>query len=216
MQIEKYESIQRKVEEMEKRELEFSQTRSNFVLEKFICKGEYTPLTQWRALSHNSYVAMTEVRRLILENERQSRKIKILEEDKPLNWDLDILQAQHIIQQNEVRLSGLGKEIDFMEKLCKVLEEKNGKPFTAKQKDEEESKYWKLRLTNQMLQSVEGHRTGTGEGNIASLINAMDEGIIDSDINKVDTINYTDINQIALHAFDNKKELQKLLFDKGE
>ena len=210
-----YSNIQKQIDVMVNYEKEFAQSRSQFVLEKFICGGEHTPLTRYRTTSHNAYVALTEVRRLIIDNERNSRKIKRLEDNQPLDYDLDILGFLHQIEQNEIRIKGLSQEIDFMNEICAQLEKENKKPFTYDQLNKEEAAYWQKRLATQMLNSIEGRTSGAGEGNVNSLKNGMEDSVLPDSINNIEAFNYLDTNRIANIAYENAPSLKKM-FIKGE
>lgn len=142
--------VENQLQKMENRAKEFCQSRSNFQIEKFIACDEYTPITKFRHVAHNSFVAMQECRRMLVDLERKRRKIKnlqyaidyqvpieVIESGKPLlkipdnqsinihfkDYDLDIFDISTQITDIEIRLKGLFKEIDYMESICNKLEE---------------------------------------------------------------------------------------------
>lgn len=204
--------------EMEARQREFCQCRSNHQIEKFIACEEYSPITRYRHVGHNSYVALQEVRRLFIEKERLLRKISRLESlaqsgantDNP-DWDLDKLEALRRIPDIEIRISGLLKEIDLMEKICKELEKQNGKPFTAEQLQAEEPEYWRKRFANQMLNEKESHITGVGQGNLMSYRMSLEQPILPDSKQYIENpFNYHSIDELGTAALSSRKRLDTL------
>ena len=192
----RFSSIEARLEKMSKRANEFCQTRSNHQIEKFICEDEYTPITKFRHVAHNSYVAMQEIRRMVIERERILREIDakqtIYEEYqnnpnvKPFkegerieDYDLDIYEKSRQLDDLEIRIKGLSQEVDYMETICDKLEEENGKPFTAEQYQEEEPIYWQKRFATQMHQSQIGQQLGIGEGNYRSYLQSIAKPVLD-------------------------------------
>ena len=80
IQDERFKKIEKQLTKMEDRAKEFCQSRSNFQIEKFIACDEYTPITKFRHVAHNSFVAMQECRRMIVDLERKRRRIENLQE----------------------------------------------------------------------------------------------------------------------------------------
>ena len=216
----RFSRVEQQLENMKERASEFAQTRSNFQLEKFVGCDEYTPITKFRHLAHNSYVTMQEARRLMIDSEKKRRKITKITKKLELakdsedvtadDADLDVYELSRQLEEQDIRIKGLLKEVDFMEHLCEELEKKNGKPFTAQQFQAEEPEYWRKRFANQMLRSIEGSKSGAGEGNVMSLWMAEEDPIADDSINKIDPLNFHDINQIATAAFQGRKGLDDL------
>jgi len=216
----RFTTVEQQLDKMKDRAGEFAQTRSNFMIEKFIGCDEYTPITKFRHLAHNSYVTMQEARRLIIDQEKKSRKItklnKKLEDAKGSadptaeDADLELYELSRQMEEQEIRIKGLLKEVDYMEHLCEELEKKNGKPFTSEQFQAEEPEYWRKRFANQMLRAVEGGKTGVGEGNLMSLWMAEEEPIAADSKNKINPFNFHDIDQIATIAFESREGLNDL------
>jgi len=233
--------VETQIEKMQKRADEFCQSRSNFQIEKFIACDEYTPITQFRHIAHNSYVAAQEARRSLIERERLTRKITKLEfclkhnvdlENAHLpsdinksvvdphfnDYDLDIYEASRQLDNIDIRIKGLLKEINYMEAICDTLEEneisETGTGFTAEKYQEREPEYWDLRLKNQAHRSQIGTNTGVGEGNYMSILNACAEPIIKNSKNTIGKISL-DINELAVSALLPRSGVnEKFLVDK--
>jgi hypothetical protein len=183
---ERFNKVENKLYKMIKREKDFAQKRTNFQIEKFIGCSEYTPITQFRLLSHNSFVILQEVRKELISIERKQRQLGRKEKSKHIDKDLDILDLELEIENCNIRIMGLMKEIDLFEKCCEELEIRNGKPFTPEQLQEEEPLYWSKRLSNQIRQTQLGNQTGMGEGNLNSFENALAEPILKNSINIIE------------------------------
>jgi len=212
----RFSEIASRCDKMMRREEEFCQSRSNHQIEKFIAGDEYTPITKFRLVSHNSFVCLQEVRRLLIDRERNLRRIKnnqILldkhkEDTKFNNLDLDNYEIEIQLNDIEIRVKGLLKEIDYMEQICDRLEEKNGKPFTNEQLQEEEPEYWRKRLSSQMARDILGNSLGVGSGNIASYLQSIEKPILDN--SKLQTIpfNIRDVSEIIDIAFKDREGLK--------
>ena len=223
----RFSPVEARLEKMKVRAEEFCQSRSNFQIEKFIACDEYTPITKFRHVSHNSYVTMQEVRRAMIDKERKERDLR--EKQKQLDGieinnskdlasittnrdlDLDIYEISRQLEEIDIRIKGLLKEVDYMEAICDQLEKENGKPFTAEQYQAEEPKYWQRRLSSQMLRSVEDKRSGTGEGNIMSTWMAMENPILPNSPNQINPVNVHDLNQLATFALSGRKGVAEYL-----
>lgn len=202
----RFSKVEEALNKMYKRQMEFCQTRSKFQIEKFIACEEYSDITKFRSISHNSYIAMQEVRRMIIERERKLREIKEKEKTKPLNYDLDIYEINRQLDDIELRIKGLLQEVDYMEEICKELEKKNGKPFTYEQFENEEPEYWQKRLANQMHVSQIGMQTGIGEGNYKSYLMGLEQSIL-NDNKEITPFNITDLNAIATVALKDRERI---------
>ena len=213
---ERFNEVEERLNKMQKRADEFCQTRSNFQLEKFVAGDEYTPISKFRHVAHNSYIAMQEVRRMMIDKERKLRKIKRLEEcikfqtvleDKMhgdiknlnteydphfMDYDLDILEVSRQLEDIDIRIKGLLKEIDYMEAICDELEKReiaeSGSGFTAEKFQAAEPEYWRTRLINQMHRSQSGQQLGVGEGNYMSMLMASEDPILPDSKNQIGLI----------------------------
>lgn len=219
----RFTNIEDKLKQMYDRQIEFCQSRSKFQISKFICCDEYTLTTKYRSIAHNSFVALQEVRRMLIEKERKQREITyktdcIKENINCDNYDLDIYELSRQLEDMEIRIKGLLKEIDYMEKLCTELEKQNGKPFTYEQLEAEEPVYWQRRLANQMHTSQIGSQYGIGEGNYNSYLMAAEPSPIPTEANQIQPFNIQDVNSIATEAIKDRNGLNKLLLveNKGE
>lgn len=204
----RFNNVEQRLEKMKERATEFCQCRSNFQIEKFIACTEYTDATKFKHVSHNSYVTMQEVRRLLIDRERKLREIKrkseLMNNHKEYDYDLDVYELSRQLEDIDIRIKGLLKEVDYMEHICDELEHKNGKPFTAQQLDDEEPIYWERRLASQMFNSQQGAKWGIGEGNLQSYFNALETPVLPGSKNNINPIYYGNEQQLAALALGNK------------
>ena len=203
----RYSSIEEKLKQMYDRQMEFCQTRSKFQISKFICCDEYTLTSKYRSISHNSYVALQEVKRLLIQKERLIDKLNEISINE---LTLDKLEYNMQLDDLEIRIKGLLKEIDYMEQICSELEKQNGKPFTYEQLEAEEPEYWRRRLAGQMHNSQIGNQYGIGEGNYHSYLMALEESPL-KDNKQIEPINIQDINAIATIALKDREGVNKYL-----
>ena len=208
---ERFKQVEDQLKKMKERAEEFCQTRSNFQIEKFIACDEYTPITRFKHVAHNSYVTMQEVRRELIERERLIRKIAKLQEKqeacgdpKKKDRDLDILEISRQLEDLDLRIKGLLKEVDLMESICNALEEeeieKTGTGFTDEKFQSQEPEYWTIRLANQMHQAQIGQQSGVGEGNYGSALMAAEKPILDGSKNEIAPLPIGNMNDIAALA----------------
>ena len=188
----RFKDVEKQIEKMQVRAKEFCQTRSDHQLEKFIACEEYTPISKFRHTSHNSYVAMQEIRRMIIDRERKLREIARKQESFDNNeqgsedYDLDIYELERQLEDVDIRISGLSKEVDYMEKICDHLEKdeivETGSGFTSEKYQDREPDYWRKRFANQMHRTQMGTQLGVGEGNYMSYLQSLQTPILpDSD-----------------------------------
>lgn len=216
----RFEAINKRLELMRERQEEFCQSRSAFQIEKFIACSEHTPASRFRTVSHNSYVALQEARRLMIERERKQRKIDKLEimiKEKGSgcrsyeDCDLDIFELQRQLQDDDIRIKGLLREVECMERICDALEKANGGKFTYVQFDDEEPEYWRVRLSSQMHTSKVGAMTGVEPGNYSSYLQAIEKPILPDSDNVMKPFNFADVNTVAAVALASKKGVGELL-----
>jgi len=190
----KFSEISKKFAEMSDRQKEFSQSRSTFQIEKFIGDDEYTPVTKFRHLAYNSYVMMKSAKGLVLEIESIHRKINAIRENHTEQEiyqssvdDLDIQLYKHRerINELELELNGILKEISVFESLCDQLERDNGKKFTYDDFEKDQPNYWKLRLSTQAHEDKMSMTIGISKGNYRSIRQAVDEPIIPESKNRI-------------------------------
>lgn len=215
----RYSKVKEMVDKAKEREREFCQTRSAFQIEKFIGGDEYTLASKYRHVSHNCYVTMKEAERMILQIEELNRS-KFILEDKindndtgsilSNNWDIELIKLNRSIEDTEIRVAGLLKEIDIMTQICDALEKKNGVPITYKQFESEEPEYWRVRLASQMHQTLTGNQLGVGEGNYKAYLNSVATPDVSNSINKIAPFNISSSNDVAVTALESIDGVRQL------
>jgi hypothetical protein len=178
--------VDEKIRDILVREMEFSQSRTSFQIEKFIGCSEYSPVTKYRHLVHNQYVLLTSLKRDIIEIERAKRKINKLDREKTENYDLDLLEISMKIEALEISVNGKTKELIIFEKLIKELESNNGGPFSYDQLEDEQPEYWKKRLATQAHLFQAGNVFGIPQGNYEAVLQALEEPILKGSKNQID------------------------------
>lgn len=216
-------NIENKLAEMKKRAEEFCQSRTNFQLEKFLACDEYTPVMRFRHVAHNSYVTMQEIRKLMIDRERKVRELKSKEDEIAgsgdvhyKNYDLDIYEISRYLEDIEIRIRGLLKEVSYMERICEELERGNGGPFTMEQLESEQPEYWRRRFARQSLRALEGARSGVGEGNVHSMWMAMEKPILPDSKNEMRPLDYYNINDLGTASFKSVPGLEEKFLKKIE
>jgi hypothetical protein len=219
IQDSRYSKIKEMVDKSRDREREFCQTRSTFQIEKFIAGDEYTLASKYRHVSHNCYVNMKEAERAILQlEELRRKKVKLQKKiDNAVDvalvlddcLDIELIRLDRSIEDSEIRVAGLLKEIDVMTQICDTLEKKNGGPITYSQFESEEPEYWRRRLASQMHQTLTGAQLGIGEGNYKAYLNALAEPETAS-INRIMPFNVGSANDIAVTALKNVEGVRQL------
>jgi hypothetical protein len=217
----RFKSIEDKLESMKMRAEEFCQSRTNFQLEKFLACDEYSPIMKFRHVAHNSHVAMQEARKLIIERERKLREMQqkekeIIDSGDPhhKNYDLDIYEVNRYLEDLEIRIKGMLREVDYMERICDQLEKENGRPFTMGQLEDEQPEYWRRRFARQSLRSIEASRSGVNEGNIHSIWMATEKPILLDSKNQMRPLNYYDANELGYTTFQGIRGLEELYLKK--
>ena len=232
----RFSKVEERLKKMKNRAEEFCQTRSYFQMEKFLAGDEYTPISKFRHVAHNSYITMQEVRREMITKERLERKIKRLEialrfnipveEIKDLrgpftqngtnphfnDYDLDMFELSRQLEAIEIRIKGLLKEVDFMEKICDELEkeeiEKTGTGFTDEKFQAQEPEYWEKRLLSQAHYEQGGRQLGMSEGNYKSILKASETPILPGSMNEISTVNLSP-NEVAVRSLISRPGLKE-------
>ncbi|HPM74179.1 MAG TPA: hypothetical protein PLA71_00490 [Saccharofermentans sp.] len=183
-----YSKIEEKVRKMYEREMEFSQSRTSFQIEKFIGLDEHTPVTRYRHLAHNSYALLTSLKKDLIHKERVSRKLKKAQDriqfkidhpqmsvdfDDDADLDLKLIELNMELEDIELAINGKMKELTIFERLLDELEQQNGGPFSYSQLEYEQPEYWEKRLRSQMEESKIGASSGLGAGNFAAYKKAI-------------------------------------------
>lgn len=180
----------------------FSQSRSNFQIEKMIATEHVTPaasyqhtLYQLRVL-HQSLI--TDFTRGIEEQRLFDYKWSNTDQSKPLWWDTekggkkllwyDTDRIHHEHEMDELKMSITDKlqQLDTFTKILFAMEKKHGGLFTQEELEREEPEYWKHRLARQMGDEYLDRQTGLGTGNIKSLRMAVAESPLPGSDNKVE------------------------------
>jgi len=225
----RFSDVEKRISKMNSRAKIFAQGRSNYQLEKFVLGSEYTLITKYKLIAHNSFVAMQEIRRMIIERERILREINFKQyefdrfklgkphvlykkDDIVNNYDLDIYEKNRQLEDIELRISGLSKEVDYMEQLCDKLEEENGKPFTMEQYNNEEPIYWEKRVANQMHESQKGKQLGIDEGNYRLYLQSLQKPLLNDNM-KIKPFPLT-MESIAVNALQGREGIEDIFLKK--
>ena len=207
----RFSDIENRLKKMSERADEFCQSRTAFQIEKFIACEEYSDISKFRHLSHNSHVTMQEVRREMLSRERLVRKLKSIQDSTETDNDITIYELNLQLEEIERRIKGLLKEVNIMENICDELEKKNGKPFTMQQLEDEEPEYWRRRFASQMHCAQTGGLLGVGEGNYHSYLMALESPILPTSKNQINPINIGSQNELATTALENKEGVRQAM-----
>lgn len=168
---------------------EFAQRKSDFQIEKFIaCSDSTIPSHQYRHVLTQMRVALTELKRRIIERERQSRIKKKANERKYDNYDLDIASAETEIESLTYDIDSKLIEVNKYAEILDHLEKKHGKPFTNEEYQEDEPEYWRRRFARQLHDSVVDRETGCGQGNLVAMREACYEPILPTSMNVIDVL----------------------------
>lgn len=189
---------------------EFAQGATDFQIEVFIANGEGPidkfPVHAYRHLLAQVRPLLSELRRVLISKERTSREIDRLKKNKPLDWDLDLLELEYKLKDIDIDVSGKWSTYTTYERLLSYIREKYG-PFDHDDLQKNEAEYWKYRLSKQMFDSKQGAITGYGAGNLNSLRMAFDGSILPNTRHKIKMFEPDDI-----HLLDNlKHDAHKLI-----
>jgi len=217
----RFDDVEKRISKMSQRANEFCQSRSKYQIEKFLVENEFTPITKYKLVAHNSFTCLQEVRRMIIQRERILREIDRKQSKLSKNYnvefkdyDLDIFEKTIELENIEIRIKGLMQEVDFMEQICDKLEKENKKPFTIQQFEEEEHIYWEKRIATQMHESQISKQFMINEGDYRSYLQSIAEPIL-TENNKINPIPL-DVNNIASCALSGRKRIEDILLKKIE
>jgi hypothetical protein len=174
---------------------EFAQGATDFQIEVFIANGE-GPIDQFPVHAYRHILAqvrplISELRRVLIERERLGRKVARLQENKPEDWDLDVLELEYRLKDMDIDLEGKWSTYNTYEKLLSHIREKYG-PFSNSDLQEQEAEYWKYRLSKQMFDSKQGAVSGYGAGNLNSLRMAFQGSILADSPHRLDNFEVDD------------------------
>lgn len=168
---------------------EFAQRKSDFQIEKFIaCSDSTIPSHQHRHVLTQMRVALTELKRRIIERARQSRIKKKANERKYDDYDLDIASAETEIESLTYDIDSKLIEVNKYAEILDHLEKEHGKPFTNEEYQADEPEYWRRRFARQIHDSVIDRETGCGQGNLVAMREACYEPILPSSVNMIDVL----------------------------
>ncbi|MEA3391383.1 MAG: hypothetical protein U9Q91_00230 [Candidatus Marinimicrobia bacterium] len=197
--------------QIEKDLQEFAQGATDFQIEVFIANGEGPidrfPVHAYRHLLAQVRPLISEMRRVLIDKERTTRKIDRMKEERPQDWDLDILELEYKLKDIDIDLKGKWSTYQTYEKLLGHIREKYG-PFTHKDLQKQEAKYWAYRLSKQMFDSKQGAISGLGSGNLNSLRMAFQGSILPDSPHKVESFEPND-NQLTQHITETSTQLSE-------
>ena len=191
--IDNHESYRKKLSEQFS---EFKQRKSDFQIEKFIaCSDSTIPSHQYRHVLTQMRVALTELKRRIIDRERQIRTRDRANEQKYEDYDLDIASAETEIESLTYDIDAKLIEVNKYAEILEHLEKEHGKPFTNEEYQEDEPEYWRRRFARQLHDSVMDRETGCGQGNLV----ACCETILPSSVNVIDVLpmNIIELDKIS-------------------
>ena len=189
---------------------EFAQRKSDFQIEKFVaCNDSLIPSHMYRHTLAQMRVALTELKRRVVDRERQIRKRDRAEAQKYVDYDLDVASAETEIESLTYDIDSKLIEINQYARILEHLEAEHGKPFTNAEFQADEPLYWRQRFARQVYDSIVDRRTGCGQGNMVAMREACYPVILPGSINRIDELP-VDPTEIALVAAGGDPEQQKL------
>ncbi len=170
----KYKNI---YDELRKDFIEFSQRKSNFQIMNFISLSDSNiPSHIYRHTLVQIRVALSEIKKYLIRQERKKREKEKLEREKPENYDLDVLECEVEIEDLEYEILAKKNEIEqYYAILQKLRKEYPPETFTNEQYQKDEVLYWTQRLAKQLHDSVVDRVVGCGIGNLIALRDATNE-----------------------------------------
>jgi len=179
---------------------EFAQRKSDFQTEKFVaCSDSTIPSHMYRHTLAQMRVAMTELKRRIIDRERQTRKRDRAEEERPIDWDLDVAAAETAIESLTYDIDSKLIEVNQYARILEHLEAEHDKPFTNEEYQADEPEYWRRRFARQLYDSMIDRQTGCGQGNLIAMREACYPPILPDSVNQLEELP-TDIAGLAMVA----------------
>ena len=179
---------------------EFAQRKSDFQIEKFIaCSDSTIPSHQYRHVLAQMRVALTELKRRIIDRERQTRIRDRSQEQAPEDWDLDVAAAETEIESLTYSIDSKLIEINQYAAILEHLENTHGKPFTNEEYQADEPEYWRRRFARQLYDSIIDRQTGCGQGNMVAMREACYPPILPGSVNQLEELP-TDLAGLAMVA----------------
>lgn len=181
---------------------ELAQGRSNFQIEKMVATEHATPAASYQHTLYQLRVLHQSLINDFVHGIEKTREFeykwngKSHEEPqwwhlerggKKLCWyDTDKLTVDHEMEELKMSVKDKLLQLETFTKVLRSMEEKHGGRFTAKDLNDEEPEYWKLRLAQQMTDSYLDRQTGLGGGNIKSLRMSLADSPIPGSNNRVE------------------------------
>lgn len=168
---------------------EFAQRKSDFQIEKFIaCSDSTIPSHQYRHVLAQMRVALTELKRRIIDRERQVRTRDRAAEQKYEDYDLDVASAETEIESLTYDIDSKLIEVNKYAEILEHLEKEHGKPFTNEEYQADEPEYWRRRFARQLHDSVVDRETGCGQGNLVAMREACYGPILSGSKNAIEVL----------------------------
>ena len=168
---------------------EFAQRKSDFQIEKFIaCSDGTIPSHQYRHVLAQMRIALTELKRRIIDRERRDRKRNRALEQLYEDYDLDVAEAETEMESLTYDIESKLIEVNMYARILEQLEKDNGKPFTNEDYQNDEPEYWRRRFARQIHDSVIDRETGCGQGNLIAMREACTDTIIPDSPNIIDVL----------------------------
>lgn len=186
---------------------EFAQRKSDFQIEKFVaCSDSVIPSHQYRHVLAQMRVALTELKRRIIDRERQDRKRIRAAEQQYEDYDLDIAIAETEMESLTYDIDSKLIEVNQYAEIMDQLEKDHCKPFTNEEYQADEPEYWRQRFARQIHDSVVDRQTGCGQGNLVAMREAMYIPILLGSKNQIDVLptDLGDLDQISNGQTDKK------------
>lgn len=179
---------------------EFAQRKSDFQVEKFIaCSDSTIPSHQYRHVLAQMRVALTELKRRIIDRERQTRKHDRAQEQRYEDYDLDVASAETEIESLTYDIDSKLIEINQYALILDHLETEHDKPFTNEEYQADEPEYWRRRFARQLYDSMVDRQTGCGQSNMVAMREACYPPILPDSVNQIEELP-TDLAELALVA----------------
>lgn len=175
-----FEHADKKFNELKEQFIEMSQLKSDFAIEKFTVKKEGNFLAHnFHMLMRQYSLALSEMRRMLIEKEELQRKIeeyteKLDKEDKVMittnegtvekYTDLYIKELINRLDLLELNIVNKIMSVNKYEQVRKKIIELNGGVPTNEQYQKEEPHYWKWFLQKKALHQASERQSGIQEG----------------------------------------------------
>lgn len=176
---------------------EFAQRKSDFQIEKFVaCSDSTIPSHIYRHTLVQMRVALTELKRRIVDRERQIRTRDRAQESMEHtdivvgtdDFDLDVAAAETEIESLTYDIDSKLIEINLYARILEHLEDDHGKPFTNEEFQADEPEYWRRRFARQVYDSMIDRQTGCGQGNMIAMREACYPPILPGSKNRIEEL----------------------------